>query len=211
MAADNRNRGSHHLSNAPYGSGSNDHQISMPAPPNYYDNDNQQETASSHDLLEDGSQHNYQRHSWNGSHPYDIRAESGNHQRNRFYSLDNHNQRSSPPSRDGQHLDNPTIRMRQELPSMHDGEMYSPALPVGPMADNSLGRHSQTVECPWCHAVVNTQIKRRIGYKAGGAAVAAAIIAWPLFWVPLVIPGLHRKTHYCPQCHRKIGRGRRNV
>ncbi|KAJ2848890.1 hypothetical protein IWW36_003012 [Coemansia brasiliensis] len=87
--------------------------------------------------------------------------------------------------------------------------VYPEAEPVGPSAAEGLGRHAQTVECPWCHAVVTTRVKRRLGYKAGGAAVVVAVIAWPLFWVPLVIPGLHRKIHYCPQCRRKIGRGRR--
>ncbi|KAJ1666005.1 hypothetical protein IW140_000569 [Coemansia sp. RSA 1813] len=92
----------------------------------------------------------------------------------------------------------------------NDNDVYAQADPVGPDAANSLGRSSQVVECPWCHARVNTKIKRRIGYKAGGAAVLIAAIAWPLFWVPLLIPGLHRKIHYCPECRRKIGRGRRS-
>ncbi|KAJ1835045.1 hypothetical protein IWW55_005569 [Coemansia sp. RSA 2706] len=92
-----------------------------------------------------------------------------------------------------------------------DNAVYPRAAPVGPDAGENLGRHSQTVECPWCHAVVTTRIKRRIGFKSGGAAVLVAVIAWPLFWVPLLVPGLHRKTHYCPQCRRKIGRGRRHA
>ncbi|KAJ1944492.1 hypothetical protein FBU59_002584 [Linderina macrospora] len=82
-------------------------------------------------------------------------------------------------------------------------------VPAGPQAAGNLGREVMTVECPWCHYVVETHVKRSIGVKAGGAAVLAAAIAWPLFWVPLVVPGLHRKTHYCPQCKRKIGRGKR--
>ncbi|KAJ2556425.1 hypothetical protein GGH95_005370 [Coemansia sp. RSA 1836] len=97
-------------------------------------------------------------------------------------------------------------------PMLPDGDdMYSPAPPVGPSAAGSLGRQSQTVECPWCHAVVSTRVRRKIGAKAGGAAVLVALIAWPLFWVPLLVPGLQRKTHYCPSCNRRIGRGRRNV
>ncbi|KAJ2751827.1 hypothetical protein GGI19_004231 [Coemansia pectinata] len=97
-------------------------------------------------------------------------------------------------------------------PMLPDGDdMYTPAPPIGPSAAGGLGRQSQTVECPWCHAVVSTRVKRKIGAKAGGAAALVAFIAWPLFWVPLLIPGLQRKTHYCPSCNRKIGRGRRNV
>ncbi|KAJ2158790.1 hypothetical protein GGF46_003524 [Coemansia sp. RSA 552] len=90
-----------------------------------------------------------------------------------------------------------------------DRDVYPGAAPIGPNAAGSLGRKSQTVECPWCHAVITTRVKRRLGYKSGGAAVVVAIIAWPLFWVPLLIPGMHRKIHYCPQCRRKIGRGHR--
>ncbi|KAJ2828310.1 hypothetical protein FBU31_002949 [Coemansia sp. 'formosensis'] len=97
-------------------------------------------------------------------------------------------------------------------PMLPDGDdMYSPAPPIGPSAAGSLGRQSQTVECPWCHALVSTRVRRKIGATAGGAAVLVAFIVWPLFWVPLLVPGLQRKTHYCPSCHRKIGRGRRNV
>ncbi|KAJ2743092.1 hypothetical protein GGI20_004005 [Coemansia sp. BCRC 34301] len=97
-------------------------------------------------------------------------------------------------------------------PMLPDGDdMYSPAPPIGPSTAGTLGRHSQTVECPWCHALVSTRIQRKIGAKAGGAAVLVALIAWPLFWVPLLVPGLQRKTHYCPSCNRRIGRGRRNV
>ncbi|KAJ2493751.1 hypothetical protein IWW37_000382 [Coemansia sp. RSA 2050] len=102
------------------------------------------------------------------------------------------------------------IGMRE--PMLPDGnDMYSPAPPIGPSAAGGLGRQPQTVECPWCHAVVSTRVHRQIGAKAGGAAVLVALIAWPLFWVPLLVPGLQRKTHYCPSCHRKIGRGRRNA
>ncbi|KAJ1953279.1 hypothetical protein EC988_003085 [Linderina pennispora] len=82
-------------------------------------------------------------------------------------------------------------------------------VPAGPQAVGNLGREVTTVECPWCHYVVETNVKRSIGVKAGGAALITAAIAWPLFWVPLVVPGLQRKTHYCPQCKRKIGRGHR--
>ncbi|KAJ1734395.1 hypothetical protein LPJ61_001090 [Coemansia biformis] len=90
-----------------------------------------------------------------------------------------------------------------------DRDVYPQAPPVGPDAASHLGRRPQTVECPWCHAVVTTRVRRQLGLKSGGAAVVVAIIAWPLFWVPLVVPGLHRKIHYCPQCQRKIGRGHR--
>ncbi|KAJ2764201.1 hypothetical protein IWQ56_004578, partial [Coemansia nantahalensis] len=90
-----------------------------------------------------------------------------------------------------------------------DRNVYPGAQPVGPDAANHLGRRAQTVECPWCHAVVTTNVRREMGLKNGGAALLVAIIAWPLFWVPLVVPGLHRKIHYCPQCRRKIGRGHR--
>ncbi|KAJ2664403.1 hypothetical protein IW148_001983 [Coemansia sp. RSA 1199] len=89
--------------------------------------------------------------------------------------------------------------------------VYPQAAPVEPAAGLNLGLHAQTVECPWCHSVVTTQIKQRIGYKSGGAAVVVALIIWPLFWVPLAMSGLRRKVHYCPQCNRKIGRGRRGV
>ncbi|KAJ2706760.1 hypothetical protein FB645_001364 [Coemansia sp. IMI 203386] len=111
------------------------------------------------------------------------------------------------------HHEDPVFRQsRVRLPSVHSTSgygMYPESDPIGPAAAGNLGRRSQAVECPWCHGLVNTRIKRRIGFKAGGAAVLVAAIAWPLFWVPLVVPGLHRKTHYCPQCRRKIGRGSR--
>ncbi|KAJ2685107.1 hypothetical protein H4R19_006830 [Coemansia spiralis] len=107
----------------------------------------------------------------------------------------------SPPQNDG--------GMQNLVEPPDDRDVYPQAPPTGPDAANHLGRQPQTVECPWCHAVVTTRVRRQLGRKNAGVAIAVAIIAWPLFWVPLVVPGLHRKIHYCPQCQRKIGRGHR--
>ncbi|KAJ2782577.1 hypothetical protein H4R18_002206 [Coemansia javaensis] len=97
----------------------------------------------------------------------------------------------------------------QNLTVPDDRNVYPQAPPVGPEAAGNLGRKPQHVECPWCHASVQTRVKRQLGYKNGIAAGVVAVLMWPLFWVPLVIPGLHRKIHYCPQCNRMIGRGHR--
>ncbi|KAJ2397538.1 hypothetical protein GGI23_003499 [Coemansia sp. RSA 2559] len=114
-------------------------------------------------------------------------------------------------SRDGVDHYNNGSHMYSLMAPPNDSDVYSQADPVGPDAGNGLGRKSQVVECPWCHARVSTIVKRRLGYKAGGAAVLVAALVWPLFWVPLLIPGLHRKIHYCPECRRKIGRGHRRA
>ncbi|KAI8325011.1 hypothetical protein GQ54DRAFT_308802 [Martensiomyces pterosporus] len=142
--------------------------------------------ATVDNLFEDNAPTDHRR-SWNGAH------------RDGDYP---HNRRHRATS-----LQNPRHYSNNQHTSNSNGFVE----PAGPSAAGNLGRQSQTVECPWCHTVVTTTVRKQIGVKAGGAAVAAAIIAWPLFWVPLVIPALQRKTHYCPQCNRKIGRGRRNV
>ncbi|KAJ1675320.1 hypothetical protein EV182_001499 [Spiromyces aspiralis] len=71
----------------------------------------------------------------------------------------------------------------------------------------NLGWHSRALECPWCHANIQTEVRRKIRFKSGGSAVAVGLVFWPLFWVPLVIPQLKRHKHYCPSCHRCIGVG----
>ncbi|KAJ1915300.1 hypothetical protein H4219_004387 [Mycoemilia scoparia] len=76
------------------------------------------------------------------------------------------------------------------------------------MQDPNLGWNSQYMECPWCHANVKTEIKRKIRFKSGGSATLVGLVAWPLFWVPLIVPQLKRHEHYCPACHRCIGIGR---
>ncbi|KAI9479864.1 hypothetical protein LPJ78_001010 [Coemansia sp. RSA 989] len=137
--------------------------------------------------------------------PIDYGAENRSGQRD-YDRSSQHSRTLAMPTPYNPHEDG---GMQNLQPPDYDS-VYPEAEPAGPSAANNLGRHAQTVECPWCHAVVTTRVKRRLGYKAGGAAVVVAVIAWPLFWVPLLVPGLHRKIHYCPQCRRKIGRGRRH-
>ncbi|KAJ1824117.1 hypothetical protein LPJ60_001006 [Coemansia sp. RSA 2675] len=170
------------------------HEMPMPMPTqyqgegvsrNYGGAPEAQLSSTVDDLFEDRSPA-AQQHTWNGEQP------------------------QGQPRGQDQAFYTQQIGMRE--PMLPDGDdMYSPAPPIGPSAAGGLGRQSQTVECPWCHALVSTRVHRQIGAKASGAAVLVAFIAWPLFWVPLLVPGLQRKTHYCPSCHRKIGRGSRNV
>ncbi|KAJ2375424.1 hypothetical protein IW150_002555 [Coemansia sp. RSA 2607] len=141
---------------------------------------------------------------------YPAQTQPMHHQDDQDYFDARHFEQSGSSANAYEHISG----LQYRAPSVHSISgygMYGEGVPVGPSAAESLGRQAQTVECPWCHARVTTRIKRRIGFKAGGAAVLVAAIAWPLFWVPLVVPGLHRKTHFCPQCRRKIGRGRRYV
>ncbi|KAJ2795971.1 hypothetical protein H4R21_004899 [Coemansia helicoidea] len=82
-------------------------------------------------------------------------------------------------------------------------------LPDDVLAALRLGRHPLAIECPWCHAEVTTKVKSSLAVKNVVGAVVVGVAAPPLFWVPLVMPGTHRRTHYCPQCKRRIGRGHR--
>ncbi|KAJ2769667.1 hypothetical protein IWQ57_003008, partial [Coemansia nantahalensis] len=82
-------------------------------------------------------------------------------------------------------------------------------LPVDALADDPHRRHPLAIECPRCHAQVITYVKSRLGVKNVVGAAVVGVTAPPLLWVPLVMPGTHRRTHYCPQCKRKIGRGHR--
>ncbi|KAJ1939253.1 hypothetical protein GGF37_004474, partial [Kickxella alabastrina] len=180
----------------------------------------EQLSATVHDLYEDSAPAEAQR-MWNGGSSDCRYPQSTQQQQSRPYRRDS-GQGHAGYCGDGQSQSQSQAYIRSleqnagmdrgRMPSVHSTSgygMYEPRA-AGPSAADGLGRQAQTVECPWCHAVVTTRIKRRIGFKAGGAAVLVAAIAWPLFWVPLVVPGLHRKTHYCPQCRRKIGRGRRS-
>ncbi|KAJ2773913.1 hypothetical protein IWQ57_001067 [Coemansia nantahalensis] len=77
------------------------------------------------------------------------------------------------------------------------------------LAADGLIRLPMSIECPRCHAQVITYVKSRLGVKNVLGAIVVGVAAPPLFWLPLVMPGTHRRIHYCPKCDHKIGRGHR--
>ncbi|KAJ2808257.1 hypothetical protein H4R21_000142 [Coemansia helicoidea] len=77
------------------------------------------------------------------------------------------------------------------------------------LAADGLIRLPMGIECPRCHAQVITYVKSRLGVKNVLGAIVVGVAAPPLFWLPLVMPGTHRRIHYCPKCDHKIGRGHR--
>jgi len=78
-------------------------------------------------------------------------------------------------------------------------QMYPP-LPVLP----HLGRLAANYTCPYCSHVGPTILKEKLGVCSIIAIVVLVVVFWPLFWLPLIMPGCKDKEHICPNCHRKV-------
>ncbi|KAJ2437055.1 hypothetical protein GGF42_008752 [Coemansia sp. RSA 2424] len=59
--------------------------------------------------------------------------------------------------------------------------------------------------CPKCHQPIVTQIKTKTGTKTVVAAVAIAVVFWPLAWIPFMSRRLKKKVHVCPHCRHDMG------
>eukprot|EP00522_Entomoneis_paludosa_P005521 CAMPEP_0172451862 /NCGR_PEP_ID=MMETSP1065-20121228/9715_1 /TAXON_ID=265537 /ORGANISM="Amphiprora paludosa, Strain CCMP125" /LENGTH=207 /DNA_ID=CAMNT_0013203833 /DNA_START=21 /DNA_END=644 /DNA_ORIENTATION=- len=69
-----------------------------------------------------------------------------------------------------------------------------------------LGRESKRIECPLCHEEMDTVVAIS---KIGGFAMVLALfiffVAWPFFWIPLVLPHCRVTKHFCSKCHCQVG------
>ncbi|KAJ2830926.1 hypothetical protein GGI24_001774 [Coemansia furcata] len=59
--------------------------------------------------------------------------------------------------------------------------------------------------CPKCHQPIVTQIKTKTGTKTVVAAVAIALVFWPLAFIPFMSKRLKKKIHVCPHCKHNLG------
>ncbi|KAJ2061623.1 hypothetical protein GGI17_002996 [Coemansia sp. S146] len=59
--------------------------------------------------------------------------------------------------------------------------------------------------CPKCHQPIVTQIKTKTGTKTVVAAVAIALVFWPLAFIPFMSRRLKKKIHVCPHCKHNLG------
>ncbi|KAJ2895368.1 hypothetical protein GGI21_005162 [Coemansia aciculifera] len=62
------------------------------------------------------------------------------------------------------------------------------------------------IMCPNCHQPIVTQIETKTGTKTVVAAVAVALVFWPLAWLPFMFRRLKKKIHVCPYCKHELGK-----
>ncbi|KAJ2685023.1 hypothetical protein IWW39_004534 [Coemansia spiralis] len=61
------------------------------------------------------------------------------------------------------------------------------------------------ITCPKCLQPIVTQIKTKTGTKTVVAAVAIALVFWPLAFIPFMSRRLKKKIHVCPHCKHNLG------
>ncbi|KAJ1947120.1 hypothetical protein FBU59_001912 [Linderina macrospora] len=62
------------------------------------------------------------------------------------------------------------------------------------------------LDCPYCHLPIITQIKTKTGTKTVVAAVAIAVVFWPLAFIPFVSKRMKKSVHICPHCRKDLGK-----
>ncbi|KAJ1938967.1 hypothetical protein EC988_007437, partial [Linderina pennispora] len=62
------------------------------------------------------------------------------------------------------------------------------------------------LDCPYCHLPIITQIKTKTGTKTVVAAVAIAVVFWPLAFIPFVSKRMKKSVHVCPHCKKNLGK-----
>ncbi|KAJ1997900.1 hypothetical protein H4R26_005657 [Coemansia thaxteri] len=60
--------------------------------------------------------------------------------------------------------------------------------------------------CPHCHVPIVTQIKTKTGTKTVVAAVAIALVFWPLAFIPFLSKRMKKSIHVCPHCKKDLGK-----
>ena len=82
---------------------------------------------------------------------------------------------------------------------------------VAPPKPN-FGRDPINMECNYCHQLVTSKVRSKVGAAAwatsGIICASALLLLFPLLCVciPCCIPSLRDHTHYCPSCGQVLGR-----
>lgn len=62
------------------------------------------------------------------------------------------------------------------------------------------------VSCPHCHSHnVRTRTRTAPHILTWLAVLILVFVFWPICWIPLVIDGARRTTHYCSNCNAELG------
>jgi LITAF-like zinc ribbon domain len=67
-----------------------------------------------------------------------------------------------------------------------------------------LGRDPKRIQCPFCGQHTITRARTQIDVFTIVMVVLLVIFFWPLFWLPLVLPGCKTTEHFCSHCHAKV-------
>mmetsp|Transcript_19555 Transcript_19555/g.27122 ORF Transcript_19555/g.27122 Transcript_19555/m.27122 type:complete len:174 (+) Transcript_19555:141-662(+) len=77
--------------------------------------------------------------------------------------------------------------------------------PVAPGPMPVFGRDPTGFTCPHCHKNCVTRTRSHPDVVTIVAIILLVLFFWPLFWLPLCLPGCQTTDHYCSCCNRKVG------
>jgi hypothetical protein len=73
------------------------------------------------------------------------------------------------------------------------------------MLSVSCHRDPMNIKCSFCHANCMTRTSTHPDAITITLIIVIIFIFWPLFWLPLVIPGCKTTVHHCSSCNQKVG------
>mmetsp|Transcript_7803 Transcript_7803/g.9368 ORF Transcript_7803/g.9368 Transcript_7803/m.9368 type:complete len:170 (+) Transcript_7803:91-600(+) len=79
------------------------------------------------------------------------------------------------------------------------------AQPVAPSPMPVFGRDPTGFACPHCQKNCVTRTRHHPDWVTIVAIILLVLFFWPLFWLPLCLPGCQTVDHYCSCCNRKVG------
>ena len=78
--------------------------------------------------------------------------------------------------------------------------------PAGKVSLPGLSQKASSIVCPYCNQQGVTRTRSQIDCCTVVGVIVMILVFWPLFWLPFVCPCCMTTEHYCPRCHRKVGR-----
>ncbi|KAI2499587.1 hypothetical protein MHU86_14882 [Fragilaria crotonensis] len=100
----------------------------------------------------------------------------------------------------------PPARPAAKISTTTTHQVPPPPRPVASVNPNGFGRESCATTCPNCHQQVRTRVRHLVDGGTIVAVIALLLLFWPLFWLPLVIPGCKSTHHYCAHCNYRIAK-----
>lgn len=73
-----------------------------------------------------------------------------------------------------------------------------------PVLMRGLGLYPKQITCPYCHRDGKTNIHTSADMATIITIIVLLMLFWPIFWLPLVLPGCKKVEHFCQFCHRKV-------
>ena len=75
-----------------------------------------------------------------------------------------------------------------------------------PWVRTLLHSNPAKITCPYCKHQGVTRTSEMIDTMTIVAVIVLLLLFWPLFWLPLCMPGCKATEHYCANCNRVVGK-----